>query len=203
MKIKNQKDFWAGVMFMAFGLSTVIIAALNYQMGSAVRMGPAYFPTVLGGILAVLGLVIFLRGFGSKITDQAHIVVQTSFGIVDLVVAVVIFTAFGLASKAIWGAGDYGMLAAAILLSGLAFFLRPDTRPLVLIFTSCLVFAYLLKPLGLVAASILLILVGALGGHEFKLKEVAILAVALAIFSVIVFVYGLTLPFPIWPAFAG
>lgn len=203
MKIKNQKDFWAGLMFMAFGLSAVIIAVLDYQMGSAVRMGPAYFPTVLGGILALLGLVIFVRAFASKLAGEAHAVVHMSFGIVDLIVAVVIFTAFGLGSKAIWGSADYGMLAGAVVLSVLAFLLRPDTKPLVLIVTSSLVFAYLLKPLGLVVGSLLLIFVAALGGHEFKVKEVAILAVVLAIFSVAVFIYGLTLPFPIWPAFVS
>jgi len=62
MKIKNAKDFWAGLMFLAFGLGFVLVSR-NYSMGTAVRMGPAYFPAVLGGILAVLGLVIFLRSF--------------------------------------------------------------------------------------------------------------------------------------------
>jgi Na+-translocating ferredoxin:NAD+ oxidoreductase RnfD subunit len=40
---------------------------------------------------------------------------------------------------------------------------------------------------------------GALGGHEYKTKEVAILTAFLLVFSVLVFVKGLTLPFPIWP----
>jgi hypothetical protein len=62
MRIKNAKDFWAGLMFLAFGLGFVLVAR-NYSMGTAVRMGPAYFPTVLGGILTVLGAVIFLRSF--------------------------------------------------------------------------------------------------------------------------------------------
>ena len=58
MKITNGKDFWAGLMFIAFGLGFMLVAG-NYAMGNAVRMGPAYFPTVLGGMLAVLGGVIF------------------------------------------------------------------------------------------------------------------------------------------------
>ncbi len=66
MKIANGKDFWAGVMFIAFGLGFMLVAQ-NYAMGNAVRMGPAYFPTMLGGILAVLGVAIFLRAFVSKI----------------------------------------------------------------------------------------------------------------------------------------
>jgi len=42
MKIKNAKELWAGLMFIAFGLFFVI-GARNYQLGSAAHMGPAYF----------------------------------------------------------------------------------------------------------------------------------------------------------------
>src|SRR5258708_9359514 len=63
MKIKSPKDFWAGVMFLGFGLFFAIWAPIFYNMGTAVRMGPAYFPAVLGGLLAVLGLVVLLGSF--------------------------------------------------------------------------------------------------------------------------------------------
>src|SRR5471030_354791 len=66
MHIKNGKDFWAGLMFVGAGLSFMLVSQ-NYPMGSAVRMGPAYFPTVLGGLLAILGAVVFIRAFLSKI----------------------------------------------------------------------------------------------------------------------------------------
>src|SRR5438445_3291707 len=68
MKITNGKDFWAGLVFIAFGLAFMLISQ-NYAMGNAVRMGPAYFPTVLGGMLAVLGAAIFLRAFVSKVAN--------------------------------------------------------------------------------------------------------------------------------------
>ncbi len=58
MKIKSPKDFWAGLMFIGFGGFFMIWALTHYQMGSAVRMGPAYFPAVLGGLLALLGVLI-------------------------------------------------------------------------------------------------------------------------------------------------
>jgi len=53
MKVKNPKDFLAGLMFIVFGLFFVI-GARNYQLGSAARMGPAYFPTLLGTLIGVL-----------------------------------------------------------------------------------------------------------------------------------------------------
>ena len=198
MHIKNEKDFWAGIMFMGFGLAAVIIASLNYQMGTAVRMGPAYFPTVLGGLLAILGFIVFLRGFLSKLPPET-MKANMSFSIADFIIGIVVFAALGYGSKVIFKNGDYGMLAASVLLAVLSFMFRPKTKPLILILACGMVFAYLLKPLGLVLATILLVFVAALGGHEYKFKEVAILAVVLSIFSVVVFVYGLTLPFPIWP----
>ena len=74
-------------------------------------------------------------------------------------------------------------------------------RPLFFIAVSSLAFAYLLKPLGLVLASVALVFISAFGGHEFKWKEVAIMSVVLVIFSVLVFVKALSLPFPICPDF--
>jgi hypothetical protein len=218
MHYRNQKDFWAGLMFIGFGLGFMLIALgppaflvaaakglgwkleYGYQMGTAVRMGPAYFPTLLGGLLALLGLAVFLRSFVSKL-PEALTRIHMSFNIVDLAVGVVIYIVLGSASKALFKNADYGMLAASVVLAILAFLFRPAAKPLILIIASCMVFAYLLKPLGLVLSSILLVFVSALGGHEYRTKEVAILAAALAVFSVLVFVKGLTLPFPIWPDF--
>ena len=65
MRIRNQKDFWSGVMFIAFGLFFALFAQ-KYDFGTAQRMGPAYFPTVLGGLLAVIGFVVALTGLGRE-----------------------------------------------------------------------------------------------------------------------------------------
>lgn len=63
MKIRNEADFWSGVMFVVFGLFFAIFAT-RYDFGTAQRMGPAYFPTVLGGILAFVGVIVALTGLG-------------------------------------------------------------------------------------------------------------------------------------------
>ena len=164
MKIKSQQDWWAGLMFIAFGLFFIVFALgspefidrmagskliAGYQMGSSVRMGPAYFPVVLGGLLAFLGLLVL---FDSLVEEGPDVAVFH------------------------W-------------------------RPLLWIGMSSLAFAYLLKPLGLVLASAALVFISAYGGHEFKWKEVAIMAVVLVIFAVLVFVKALSLPFPICPDF--
>jgi hypothetical protein len=133
-------------MFLAFGLGFAY-AAQNYQMGTAVRMGPAYFPSVLGGILAALGLIIFLKSF---ITDGPRVS-------------------------------------------------RFYLKPLILVLGGVVIFALLLRPLGLIIALAALILVSALGGSEFKLKEVVIEMVCLAVFALVIFVKGLGLPFTLCP----
>ena len=148
MKVKSPKDFWSGLMFIGIGLFFAIWAVTHYQMGTAVRMGPAYFPAVLGGLLAVLGGAILIESFAL----EGEPVAQFHF------------------------------------------------RPLILLSLGCVLYGYLMKPLGLVGATAALVYVSAFGGHEFKWKEVTFLYVVLMLFSWLVFVKGLTLPFPIWPA---
>jgi hypothetical protein len=58
-----------------------------------------------------------------------------------------------------------------------------------------------MKPLGLVGATAALVYVSAYGGHEFKWREVTILFLVLIVFSILVFVKALTLPFPVCPQF--
>lgn len=215
MVIRNPKDFWAGLMFMGFGLAFMVLAlgtpefinelwgeklVPGYQMGSAVRMGPAYFPVVLGGILAVLGAIVFLRSYVSHITGIAA-EVKLPFDILDLVVAVAVFIVLAYLAKWLKISNDYAMLGSALLLSVLAILYRPNAKALMLILASSLAFAYLLKPLGLVISAVMLVFICAYGGHEFKTKEVAILAAILVVFSVLVFVKALVLPFPVCPAF--
>jgi hypothetical protein len=60
--IRHPKDFWTGIIFLFIGLAAVVIGR-DYTMGTAGRMGPAYFPTVLGGLLALIGLIGVIRSF--------------------------------------------------------------------------------------------------------------------------------------------
>lgn len=60
--IRHPKDFWTGIIFLCIGLAAIVIGR-DYPMGTAGRMGPAYFPTVLGGLLAFIGLIGVIRSF--------------------------------------------------------------------------------------------------------------------------------------------
>jgi hypothetical protein len=147
MRIKNPTDFWTGLLFGGFGLFMAVYAALHYNLGSAVRMGPGYFPVWVGGLVGMLGLALAagsLRIEGPRLP-------------------------------------------------------RMRLRPALFVLGASIAFGYLLKPLGLVLATLVLVAVSALGGHEFRWKEVVPLAAGLAAFAVAVFVWGLGLPFPLWP----
>jgi putative tricarboxylic transport membrane protein len=62
MTIRAPKDFWSGIMFLAFA-AVAILTARGYSLGTAGRMGPGYFPMLLGGVLGGLGLVLVARSF--------------------------------------------------------------------------------------------------------------------------------------------
>lgn len=63
-RIRNPKDFWAGLSYFVIGLGAVILAQ-DYKMGTAFKMGPGYFPVVLGGLLALIGVVSVARSLVS------------------------------------------------------------------------------------------------------------------------------------------
>lgn len=148
MRIKSSKDFWAGLMFIGIGLF-FMIGARNYELGSAARMGAAYFPTMVGGLMAVIGGIVLFQSF----------VVSG------------------------------GKVAAFPL------------RLLFFISLALLLFGYLLHVVGLVLALVLLVVISAFAGHEFKLWEALLLAAVLIVLSILVFVMGLGQPFPLWPTF--
>ena len=118
-----------------------------------------------------------------------------------MAVALAIFAVVMYLAKVFGASMDYAILAATAIVSVLTVLLRPQAKALVLISAACVVYGYLMKPLGLILATAALVFISAYGGHEFKWKEVSILYLVLVIFSVLVFVKGLTLPFPVCPDF--
>ena len=60
MRIRAPKDFWSGVMFCAFA-AVGILTATGYSLGTAGKMGPGYFPLLLGGVLGILGAILIAR----------------------------------------------------------------------------------------------------------------------------------------------
>lgn len=141
--IRNPKDFWSGVIFIVFGVAAVVIGR-DYSMGTAGRMGPAYFPTVLGTLLAIIGSIAVVR---SMFTSGAPV-------------------------------GRFVL------------------KNLVLVLGGVLLFGVLVRGAGLVAAIVVLVMVGGYASVKFRVAPFVLLAVGMAAFSVLVFVKALGLPMP-------
>lgn len=151
MKIKSQKDFWSGLMFVVVGLGFAA-GATNYSFGTSARPGPGYFPFGLGILLAILG-------------------------------ALVLFKSLTIESEGGDPIGHIGW------------------KPLALIVASVVVFGLALPRLGMIISLPILIFMSSLAGDEFKLKEVIVNIVILTVGSWLVFIKGLSLVIPLWPAF--
>jgi hypothetical protein len=68
MKIKSQKDFWSGLMFVAVGLGFAW-GATSYSFGSSARPGPAYFPFGLGILMAIMGALVWFASITVETED--------------------------------------------------------------------------------------------------------------------------------------
>ncbi|MBX3618707.1 MAG: tripartite tricarboxylate transporter TctB family protein [Rhizobacter sp.] len=151
MKIKSEKDFWSGLMFLVVGI-VFAVGATNYSMGSSARPGPGYFPLMLSIILAILGAIVLFKS----------LTIETE------------------------GGDRIGSIA---------------WRPLLVTVASIVMFGALLPRLGMVITVPLLIILVSFAGDEFKWKGVLIAAAVLTTFTWLIFIVGLKLIIPLWPAF--
>lgn len=69
MEARNNKDLWAGLMLAGTGAASLLMAR-EYPLGTALRMGPGYFPRVLGALLILFGLYVTLTGLRRHETIQ-------------------------------------------------------------------------------------------------------------------------------------
>lgn len=107
---RNPRDFWSGLIYVGFGLAAVAIGR-EYEMGTLLRMGPAYFPTVVGFLLGFVGLVSLARAFVKSGAPVGH------FALRALVIITLAPIVFGLIVR---DAGLALALPVLVLLSGAA-----------------------------------------------------------------------------------
>lgn len=85
--IRNEKDFWIGVVYLAFGSAAIIISR-DYSMGTALKMGPSYFPTILGSLLILIGIISLLRSFVKSGTPFGVFALK---GLVLIIASIILF----------------------------------------------------------------------------------------------------------------
>jgi hypothetical protein len=107
---RNPKDFWTGLIYIFVGSGALIISR-DYDMGTAVKMGPAYFPTLLSILLVVIGIISVLRSF---LRSGSPIGVVAWKGLVLIVAATLLFGAI------VRGAGLIIALPLLVILSASA-----------------------------------------------------------------------------------
>lgn len=142
--IKHPKDFYSGLMYAVIGAGAIMVAR-GYNMGTSVRMGPGYFPTILGGLLVLVGLISMIRAF----THEGERIKSFSW------------------------------------------------KEIVLVLGSVVLFGVLVRGAGLVPSLILLVITSAWASDKFRIKTAVLLAALTSVFSALVFVKGLGLPFAI------
>jgi hypothetical protein len=161
MKIKSEKDFYSGLMFMAIGIAFAW-GATTYTIGEGARMGPGYFPLVLGLLLTALGAFVLFKA----------LVVETEDG--DRIGP--------------WAWRPLAFIIGANLLFGVLLGGLPSIG---------------VPAMGMILAIYGLTIVSAMGGDEFRFKEVLILGTVLSIGSYLAFIVLLKLQFQVWPTFVG
>ena len=84
---RNAKDFWTGLVYVLIG-SAALYLSRDYGMGTAVKMGPAYFPTVLSSLLILIGSISILRSF---VKDGSPIGTVAVKGLALVTLSIVLF----------------------------------------------------------------------------------------------------------------
>ncbi len=150
MRIKSKTDFWAGIMFLAFG-GIFAGYGMRYTIGTAAKMGPGYFPMILSTIVILLGMVISL----SSVSVRATVEKVEKF----------------------------------------------DWPVLFVVMGAVVLFALLLKSLGLIISQLILIAFSSYASPKFSWKSTLINAAVLILLCLLLFIWTLKLPFTLWPAF--
>ena len=141
---RNNRDFFAGLFYVILGAVGMFIAR-DYPFGSALRMGPGYFPTVLGAIMICFGVAVAMMGIKNNEKIKPH-----------------------------W-----------------------SFRALVMLPVATVVFGWMMEETGFIPALLVLIPLSAAAGKEFKWLEISLLTVGVTILSVLLFIKGLGLPYPL------
>ena len=118
VRVNAPKDILAGLIFIAFGVGTFVLAH-EYEIGTAVQMGPGYFPAVIGLVLAAIGIAAIARGISRNTVDP---ITPHRVEPLLLVFAGVLAFSFLIEST--------GLLVASAALIGISCFRRLLSRPL-------------------------------------------------------------------------
>jgi Tripartite tricarboxylate transporter TctB family len=90
LKIKSERDFWSGIMFLVVGIAFAV-GATNYSMGAAARPGPGYFPLILSCLMAILGAAVLFKSLTIETEDGDRIGAVAWRPLIVVVAAIMVF----------------------------------------------------------------------------------------------------------------
>lgn len=143
---KDYRDVFSGLLMLCIGIGVAAYANQHYEIGQLNRMGPGFFPVVLGLVLAVIGFFIALPAFFRPGTPMEF-----------------------------------------------------KLKTLVLVTISILLFALMLRSMGIVLATTTAVFVSSMADNEITWKGRLGIAVAIAALVWLIFIYGLSMIVPTWP----
>jgi len=200
-KIRNPQDFYGGLVLL--GVAVFALWASRDLPGMrGFAFGPGTAPRLFAVMLGVLGAAIALIGLITDGPKVERVTVRGTLLGALLLALFVIVSNYATPLVSALGLRQYESVVAAlvVLLVTIALARGADRGPLFVI-AGTLVFAGTIRPLGLVLASFLSLVVSAAATVEVRWRETIVWAAALTLFCALLFVYGLNLPFAFWPRF--
>lgn len=144
-KVKSPQDLGAGLLFLLIGFAGIYFGS-DLEFGTARRMGPGFFPTIISGLVMLIGLIVGGRAFaldGPSI-ERLHL------------------------------------------------------RPILMLIVALAVFGFLVREIGVILSASLMMVIAAYARPRVNILETLAFAAAMTLFVVLVFVYGLNQPMPLW-----
>ena len=200
-RIRNQQDFYGGLVLVAVA-AFALWASRDLPGMRGFAFGPGTAPRIFASILGALGLIVAVGGLVTDGPPVERVAVRgTALGAV-LIAIFILVSNYATPITAGLGLRQYETVLAAIvvLLVTIAIARGADRGPLYVV-AGTLVFAGTIRPLGLVLASFISIVVCAAATVEVRWRETILWAAGLTIFCALLFVYALNLPFNFWPRF--
>jgi len=204
IKVQNPQDVYGGMALILLAL--IAFVASNELPGMrGFAFGPGTAPRMFAYCLLALGVAISLVGLLSDGEPPEQFATSGPFGGAVLLLVLIPLTLFsGRISKILPGVSADVVYAAvtAVVVVVLAFVLmRVAPRGPLFITAATIVFGVTVRPLGLVFASFISLIVSAYATDEIRWIETIIWAAVLTLFCSLLFPYGLNLPLQLWPRF--
>jgi len=202
--IRSPRDFWGGIGLIVLA-AFALWASSDLPGMRGFAFGPGTAPRMFAYCLLALGVAITLVGVLTDGEPSEPFAASGPFGAAILLLVLIPLTIFssriskilpGIAADVVYAA------ATAIIVVGLAFALmRIAPRGPLFITAATIVFGVTVRPLGLVFASFISLMVSAYATDEIRWVESIIWAAVLTLFCSLLFPYGLNLPLQLWPRF--